>query len=65
MIACSFGVSHKHANSATALMSVGNPGVAEYYADFMQELYKRCHLPIRCISHAGHVTVPQQMSQCQ
>jgi len=44
-------------------MCSGNPGIAEYYADFIRELYKRCRLPIRCISHAGHVTVPQQMSQ--
>jgi len=50
----------------TVVPSVGNPGVAQYYADFMQELYKRRRMPIHCISHAGHVTVQQQqMSHCK
>jgi len=46
-------------------MFAGNPGVAQYYADFMQALYQSCRLPVYCISHAGHVTVPHQMNQCQ
>lgn len=38
----------------------GNPGVAEYYQDFMDELYKKLNgkFGIICISHAGHVSVP-------
>jgi len=46
-------------------MTLGNPGVAQYYADFIQELYKRCHLPVCCVSHAGHVTVHQPVLQCK
>ena len=47
------------------LMSVGNPGIAQYYADFMQELHKYCHVPMHCVSHAGHVNVQQPVSQCE
>jgi len=47
------------------LMSAGNPGVAQYYADFMQELYEKCQMPICCVSHAGHVTLPHETNQCQ
>jgi len=47
------------------LMSAGNRGVAQYYADFMQELYEKCQMPICCVSHAGHVTLPHETNQCQ
>jgi len=52
-------------SSIRNVLFAGNPGVAQFYGDFIEELYRHCRLPIHCVSHAGHVTVPPHVSQCQ
>ena len=44
--------------------SLGNPGVANFYEEFMLVLHEKsgCRLPIWCVSHAGQVTVPEEVS---
>ncbi len=39
---------------------LGNPGVGDYYNDFMWTLSAESNhnVSIWCVSHAGHVTVP-------
>ena len=43
---------------------IGNPGVADFYLEFIECLAKESNelLPIACISHLGHVTVPSHIS---
>lgn len=42
------------------LVIPGNPGIAEYYDDFMKVLYQNSNysIPVWAISHAGHVSIP-------
>lgn len=46
--------------------ALGNPGVADFYLEFMECLAKESKntLPIVCISHAGHVTPPKTVTCC-
>ena len=39
----------------------GNPGVPEYYLQFMHTLWKKSgeKIPVWCVGHAGHVTGPK------
>ena len=37
---------------------VGNPGVAEYYDEFMKRLNNITDTPVWTVSHAGHVKPP-------
>ncbi|XP_076437554.1 lipid droplet-associated hydrolase-like isoform X2 [Babylonia areolata] len=43
------------------LIIPGNPGIAEYYEQFMHTLWAKSgqKIPVWCISHAGHVTGPK------
>ena len=45
---------------ASFLAVAGNPGVADYYDEYLQSLYEEsdCTLPVVCISHAGHAPLP-------
>ena len=40
----------------------GNPGVPEYYQQFMHTLWKKSgeKIPVWCVGQAGHVIVPSQ-----
>lgn len=52
------------ANKPLVLIIPGNPGVADFYLEFIECLAKESNelLPIACISHLGHVTVPSHIS---
>ncbi|XP_063407090.1 lipid droplet-associated hydrolase-like [Mytilus trossulus] len=43
------------------LIIPGNPGIAEYYDEFMKVLYQNSKytIPVWTISHAGHVSIPK------
>ena len=45
---------------APELCLAGNPGVADYYEDFMVTLWQEGgeHYPVWCLSHAGHAPLP-------
>lgn len=47
-------------SEAIILVIPGNPGIIDYYDEFMESLYKSldCKVPVWGISHAGHVKVP-------
>ncbi len=47
------------------VFSAGNPGVANYYEEFMQVLHAKsgCRLPLWCVSHAGQVILPPEIAQ--
>lgn len=38
----------------------GNPGIPEYYEEFMHTLWEKSSekIPVWCVSHAGHVSGP-------
>ena len=40
----------------------GNPGVPEYYQQFMHTLWKKSgeKIPVWCVGQAGHVVIPSQ-----
>lgn len=42
------------------LLIPGNPGIAEFYDEFMKVLYQNSNysIPVWTISHAGHVSIP-------
>ncbi|KAK7502890.1 hypothetical protein BaRGS_00005839 [Batillaria attramentaria] len=42
------------------LVIPGNPGIPEYYEQFMQTLWEKSNrqIPVWCVGHAGHVTGP-------
>ena len=44
---------------------LGNPGVANFYEEFMLMLHEKsgCRLPIWCVSHAGQVTLPDDVAE--
>lgn len=41
------------------LVFTGNPGVAMFYTEFLQQLHDKLKMPIWVVSHAGH-ELPQQ-----
>ncbi|KAL8571813.1 hypothetical protein ACOMHN_053971 [Nucella lapillus] len=43
------------------LIIPGNPGIPEYYQQFMHTLWEKSEgkIPVWCVSHAGHVTGPK------
>ena len=43
---------------------LGNPGVANFYEEFMSIVHEKsgARVPIWCISHAGHVSLPPELS---
>lgn len=45
------------------LIVPGNPGVADYYDEFMKTLHGLTHTPVWAVSHAGHVLPPEGGNQ--
>ena len=46
------------------LIVIGNPGVAQYYEEYMETFDESCNsrIPMCCISHAGHGLIPKDIT---
>ena len=47
----------------TVFIIPGNPGVADYYDEFMKTLHGLTYTPVWAVSHAGHVLPPEGGNQ--
>lgn len=46
------------------MLSIGNPGIGDYYIEFMKNIFRLSNgkAPVVCVSHAGHVTPPANVA---
>ncbi|XP_026811778.1 lipid droplet-associated hydrolase [Rhopalosiphum maidis] len=52
---------NKHELKRVVLCVCGNPGIAEFYEKFLQEVYRTLNVPVWVLSHAGHEVPPSNL----
>ncbi|XP_046406483.1 lipid droplet-associated hydrolase [Ischnura elegans] len=45
------------------LVIPGNPGITDFYVDFMEKLHSKLGMPVLVVSHAGHDIIPRLMDK--